>query len=96
METHELVLLSEPVIPVILGPTIPHPNNSAESREAWSMAMLILFKPWRSPGDLKQESQSWTSAFDCHVFSDELKAIIDNIVVLHECKDARNNDINLR
>ena len=52
-ESHQLTKLSSPVVPVVLGPTIPHPSKGEEAKELWSKSMLILFKPWRQPLDLK-------------------------------------------
>ncbi|KAJ6535162.1 hypothetical protein B0H19DRAFT_885858, partial [Mycena capillaripes] len=54
--------------------------------------MLILFKPWRHFSDLPLPGQSWEEAYadfrnHCSTF---VLAAIDNIQILHECKDSRD------
>ncbi|KZV62853.1 hypothetical protein PENSPDRAFT_551691, partial [Peniophora sp. CONT] len=55
-ETHVARLRTIPVVPVILGPTLPRRDRAEEE---WCRAMLILFKPWRSLEDLKRPSETW-------------------------------------
>ncbi|KAG0694565.1 hypothetical protein DFH29DRAFT_760415, partial [Suillus ampliporus] len=52
--------------------------------------MLILFKPWRFVSDLKQGTQSWTEAFNIfqHTCSNTVTLILNNMQILHECKDS--------
>jgi hypothetical protein len=90
--THRLSATSIEHVPVILGPTIPHPDKGPSSREAWCKSMLILFKPWRSFADLKGRHERWSTAFDRIQFTEEDRIIMQNMVVLHECKDARDTD----
>jgi len=52
--------------------------------------MLILFKPWRSPLDLKNRDQSWSEALDSTAFDDFHTSIIRNIGIFNECRDARD------
>jgi hypothetical protein len=52
--------------------------------------MLILFKPWRSVSDLKQKEQSWTDSFEkfrC-TCDEKIISILNNMQILHECKDS--------
>lgn len=49
--------------------------------------MLILFKPWHNPLEMKASHNTWTDAFD---FNPEAKNIMANINVEHECKDAQD------
>jgi hypothetical protein len=95
-KTHQLMEISSPIIPIVLGPSIPHPEKGEPARELWSKSMLILFKPWRQPLNLKSHDESWTLAFERSVdgFDDRTRAIMDNFLVLHKCKDVRNNDMN--
>ncbi|KAF9521930.1 hypothetical protein CPB83DRAFT_746925, partial [Crepidotus variabilis] len=89
--THYLALRSERCTPVLLGPAIPNPSRSDHSRKLWASNMLILFKPWRSPLDLKLPEQTWFDVFTelkKSLSRVELK-IIDNMTVLTECGDAR-------
>ncbi|KII82773.1 hypothetical protein PLICRDRAFT_120315, partial [Plicaturopsis crispa FD-325 SS-3] len=51
------------VIPVILGSTIARRDRGEEERHSWARSILILFKPWRSPGDLRLPHQSWYDTF---------------------------------
>lgn len=85
VESHKMRTRSD-VIPVILSPTIPRP----EHRDEWCRAMLIVFKPWRQPEDLKNTSQSWVDAFESWDFPDSLRQIMHNLNVQNECKDARD------
>lgn len=62
------------------------------AKEQWSRAMLILFKPWRNPSDLKEDNESWVQAYERTVFPSTLEEIMQNMLVLHECKDARDAD----
>ncbi|KAG1752432.1 uncharacterized protein EDB91DRAFT_1044389, partial [Suillus paluster] len=55
--------------------------------------MLILFKPWCVPMDLKRDDELWTDAFtqfqcDC---SQHVTDLLDNMQILHECKDSRDD-----
>ena len=54
--------------------------------------MLILFKPWRVVGDLWTLGQTWVTAFDDFVegCGNRIKSILDNMQVLHECRDVKD------
>ena len=80
------------VIPVLLGEKLPRPDRSDEERERWARAVLTLFKPWRHPTDLKGEFETWYEAYEQYEprISSEHLAIIHNMNVLSECKDARD------
>ena len=54
--------------------------------------MLILFKPWRAVNDLHEDSQTWTSAFKVFLETCDhnTKCILDNMQVMHKCKDAKD------
>lgn len=79
----------KPVVPVLLGPSIPRGDRSLEEREQYCRAMLILFKPWRSLADLKAPDQTWIDAFENYQVPRHLRKIISNMHVENECKDAR-------
>ena len=51
--------------------------------------MLIFFKPWQDVTDLQVHRQSWTDAFSIFMENcpSDFKDIVDNMQVLHECKD---------
>ncbi|KAJ7061433.1 hypothetical protein C8F01DRAFT_930631, partial [Mycena amicta] len=80
------------VVPVPSGPGLPR-RDREETVVRFKRLMLILFKPWRSAKDLKQPDESWLSAYekflnDCPV---EFVRKMDNMQVLHECKDSRDD-----
>ncbi|KAJ7435205.1 hypothetical protein B0H11DRAFT_1630396, partial [Mycena galericulata] len=63
-----------------------------ESQHRHARLMLILFKPWRHASDLIGEGQSWMDAYrefleEC---PEDVLTIIDNMQLLHECKDSRD------
>ncbi|CAF4586979.1 unnamed protein product, partial [Didymodactylos carnosus] len=75
-------------IPVLVGPQIPRQSRE-ETRERYCRAILTLFKPWRKVEDLCSVNQTWDEAFRLYddSFSDSAQTIIDNIELLHECKE---------
>ncbi|KAI0684406.1 hypothetical protein C8Q76DRAFT_620384, partial [Earliella scabrosa] len=80
------------VIPVILGDRIPRYDRSSEERERWARTMLVLFRPWRHPQDLKEPEESWHDAYERYQaqIPREHMDIIHNMNVLSECRDARD------
>ncbi|KAJ7612825.1 hypothetical protein DFH06DRAFT_929721, partial [Mycena polygramma] len=90
-DTH-LLRSRSAVVPVLLGPTLPRPDRSSAEYERWCRAMLIIFKPWRVPSDLKDSAQSWADAFADALphFSREAKRIMRNMNIENECQDARD------
>ncbi|KAF5341970.1 hypothetical protein D9611_001217 [Ephemerocybe angulata] len=82
-------------VPVPIGPAIPR-RDSAEPKdhERYSRLMLILFKPWQDLDDLRESSsQPWAEAlsdFRQHCSPANLSRM-DNMQVLHECKDSRDD-----
>jgi hypothetical protein len=60
--------------------------------------MLILFKPWCAIQHLKNVHDSWIDAFE--MFVDQcgvrLRKIMDNMQLLHECKDSRDDHFSKR
>ncbi|KII93844.1 hypothetical protein PLICRDRAFT_99331, partial [Plicaturopsis crispa FD-325 SS-3] len=76
-------------IPVILGARIPRADGTDLERESWARSMLILFKPWRHPQNLRTPDETWYDAYTAHEPS--LSAyhlrIIENMNVMTECKD---------
>ncbi|KAF9524889.1 hypothetical protein CPB83DRAFT_748171, partial [Crepidotus variabilis] len=89
--THYLVIRKEPKFPVILGPAFTNPLQSLEDKVKWSREMVILFKPWRQPLDLKNGNATWISTFAELQLSlnNEHLLYIKNMKVLRECSDAR-------
>ncbi|KAG2155407.1 hypothetical protein DEU56DRAFT_696574, partial [Suillus clintonianus] len=78
------------VIPVLLGDALPRPNGSEEDYEKYCRCMMMLFKPWRDLRSLKGQHSTWTEAFQTETFSPIIAALIRNMNVENECKDARD------
>ncbi len=80
------------VVPVILNRSLPRSDGSSEETESWSQVVLTLFLPWRTPGDLKNADETWGEAYERCLpdIAPEHHAIIHNMNVLSECKDARD------
>ena len=80
------------IVSVVLGNKMPRPNRSEDERLLWCRTVLTLFVPWRSPADLKSMSEDWIEAYDRmqQCIPQEHMAIINNMNVLSECKDARD------
>ncbi|KAI0715422.1 hypothetical protein C8Q76DRAFT_602314, partial [Earliella scabrosa] len=79
-------------VPVILGDKIPRRDRSDDEREQWARAVLILFRPWRVPSDIRSEQETWLESYTRqeHLIPRDHRTFIDNINVLSECKDARD------
>ncbi len=77
---------------VPLGPGIPR-RDRKDIYPRYCRLMLILFKPWSSSHDLREEGQSWVDAFKR--FSESagpsILKVLDNMQILHECQDSRDN-----
>ncbi|KAF8415489.1 hypothetical protein L210DRAFT_3431364, partial [Boletus edulis BED1] len=82
------------LVPVPVGPALPRRDHSS-SDARYCRTMLLLFKPWHRAIDLRGDHPSWRAAFDSWCESlDERDPIlyrINNIHLLHECKDARDS-----
>lgn len=78
------------VIPVLLGDAIPQPDGAEEEYEKYCRCMMMLFTPWRDLRCLKGEHRTWIEAFEQETFSPAKTAIIRNMNVEKECKEARD------
>ncbi|KAJ7031867.1 hypothetical protein C8F04DRAFT_959757, partial [Mycena alexandri] len=78
-------------IPVPIGPALPRRDTTA-SEQKHARLMLILFKPWRHAQDLRHNEQSWLDAYRqfLETCSPDIQECIDNMQLLHECKDSRD------
>ncbi|KAF9005687.1 hypothetical protein BDQ17DRAFT_1185791, partial [Cyathus striatus] len=74
------------------GPSIPR-RDRMETQSRHARLMLILFKPWKSVSDLREDGQSWIHAFNLFhsTCTKHISDTIDNMQVLHECKDSRDD-----
>ncbi|KAJ6527579.1 hypothetical protein DFH09DRAFT_935634, partial [Mycena vulgaris] len=79
-------------VPVPIGPALPRRDHES-SAPKHARLMLILFKPWRHVTDLRSAGQSWVEAYHEFLRSDcpaEVLDCINNMQILHECKDSRD------
>ncbi|CAF0973458.1 unnamed protein product [Brachionus calyciflorus] len=82
------------VVPVLLGKNIlDHPN------EIMSKIMLVLFKPWRTQNDLKNENETYSNEFKSYLNNitennPKIKKYIDNFNLLKKLKDDGVKDYN--
>lgn len=85
------------MVPVPIGPSIPR-RDCQELYHRYCRLMLILFKPWRSVVDLRIPGQSWIDAFT--MFQSSISSahahVIENMQILHECKDSRDDHFRSR
>ncbi|KAJ7177007.1 hypothetical protein C8R46DRAFT_834422, partial [Mycena filopes] len=92
-ETHLMRVLphSRRRVPVPIGPALPRRDTPA-SVEKHARLMLILFKPWRHADDLRHSQQSWSEAYQqfWETCTPDIRECIDNMQLLHDCKDSRN------
>ncbi|RXW18892.1 hypothetical protein EST38_g6956 [Candolleomyces aberdarensis] len=89
-----VVLPAAAFIPVPVGPAIPR-RDRPDVYERYCRLMLILFKPWQQPRELKSDTQTWACAFEQFKTSSALTptvaAILENMQVFHECRDSRDD-----
>ncbi|KAF9791305.1 hypothetical protein BJ322DRAFT_1171947 [Thelephora terrestris] len=80
-------------VPVPIGPALPRRDRS-ELFPKYCRLMLILFKPWCTVEDLRAPDQTWPNAFNEFVARSDnnTKSILDNMQVLHECRDAKDTE----
>ena len=89
--TYLMMEHSDPQVPVLYGPQIPRKDRE-DTRERYCRALLTLFVPWRTVHDLSDSNQTWEEALmarQSRIVSHSWK-IIENIQLLHECKNDRD------
>src|ERR1700722_15425522 len=79
-------------VPVTIGPGLPRRDRD-DSYPRFCRLMLIFFKPWRQASDLRSDSQSWQDAYIefLNTCSPEYIAKMNNMQLLHECRDSRDD-----
>jgi len=80
-------------VPVPIGPAIPR-RDRVKVWSRYCRLMLILFKPWRCASDLRTVGQSWEDSFVNfleHSCPERFKSIMNNMQILHECRDSRDD-----
>lgn len=93
--SHIIIEREVTVVPVLIGPEIPRKGRE-NTYERYCRAILTLFKPWRSVSDLCFLEENWADAFqrhECFLNENHCKDIIENIELLHECKEQRNDHL---
>ncbi|THU90133.1 hypothetical protein K435DRAFT_592884, partial [Dendrothele bispora CBS 962.96] len=75
------------------GPSVSR-RDQENSMMRHARLMLVLFKPWVTVADLKTEHQTWKEALDEFIQNEcpqRFQRIIDNMQLLHECRDSRDD-----
>ncbi|KAJ6516522.1 hypothetical protein DFH09DRAFT_894240, partial [Mycena vulgaris] len=79
-------------VPVPIGPAIPRRDHQSSAAKH-ARLMLILFKPWRHAADLRHSHQTWVQAYEQFLREECPEDVVDcinNMQILHECKDSRD------
>ena len=97
--THHQVIHSHSrrLVAVPLGLSIPR-RDCPEIKERHAHLMLILLKPWISVTQLKPTGMTWADAYESFLTqcSVRTKRIIENMQILHECHDSRDDHFEKR
>lgn len=91
----KLLPLQASVVPVPIGPALPRFDREDE-RERYCRLMILLFRPWRVPSDLRTNSEdSWESTYTVarETFQPRHSALQQNIDVLNQCRDSREDTL---
>jgi len=85
--THTFTVSDESAgkVPCFVGGTIPRPDSG--DRGEYCLAMLTLFRPWRSGLDLKLEGESWEDAFHGYKFTQRQQDIMKFFNIRYECNE---------
>jgi hypothetical protein len=79
-----------------LGPSLPR-RDKTDHYEKYCRLMLILFKPWNTPSDLTLGYNAFQTAFQAFITDNEKwKPLLDNMQLLHECRDNRDDHFESR
>ena len=78
------------VVPI--GLAIPR-RDQEKIYPQYCRLMLMLFKPWLKASDLRTAGQTWSEAFEQFQQNcpQKQKDIMNNMQILHECKDSRDD-----
>lgn len=84
-------------VPVPAGPKV-YRRDREEDYWKYCRLMLIFFKPWRTGSDLLGSYTNWVESFNVlkASLSPNKIRILDNMQVLHECKDSRDDHFRKR
>ena len=67
------------------------PRSDQGDREYYCLTMLVLFKPWREPLNLKIQKNTWNETFLKHKFTNRQLELMKNFNIKYECLDARDD-----
>jgi hypothetical protein len=51
-------------IPVLMGDNLPRKNGDDVHDDKFYRYMLLLFRPWRSYGELRHTGEMWAATFE--------------------------------
>lgn len=80
------------LVPVPIGPALPR-RDQPDIYARYCRLMLLMFIPWRKSSDLRQNTESWIDVYERarQHMSEYHSRLIDNMQLLHECKDCRDD-----
>ncbi|KAK4699453.1 ATP-dependent DNA helicase PIF1, partial [Phenoliferia sp. Uapishka_3] len=95
--THRLKERDIPAVPRIEGRTVPRRDaTTPQAREWYAKSILILFRPWRTLGDLLGGAVCWEDALALFEPSEAVQRYIDNLQLLHRMKADAVNEMQTR
>jgi hypothetical protein len=92
-----LRIREQAVVPVPIGPALPR-RDQPEGQARYCRLMLILFRPWRNLTDLREVGESWEPVFSGFslAMSGGHRGVVENMQILHECWDSRDDHMQTR
>ncbi|GAA5924725.1 hypothetical protein JCM10213_000426 [Rhodosporidiobolus nylandii] len=92
-KTHRAAERDVPVVPVIVGASIPRQNHYADAvRLRYARSVLALFKPWRSVDDLLPVGGDWDEAVQAFKPAADVQVYIDHLQLLHQMKEEADHE----
>jgi len=83
-------------VTTVIGPSIIR-RDRPENLVRYHRLMLMFFKPWMTPHDLRGNHQDYAAAFqDFFPVDSRWSKIMNNMQVLHECRDSRDDHFETR
>ncbi|KAK0207530.1 hypothetical protein IW262DRAFT_1243363, partial [Armillaria fumosa] len=89
-ESHHVCPPEKRKVPNFVGGMLPQVDKG--DCDYYCLAMLVLFRPWRSGMDLKGGTDvSWETEFDAYPFMEDSHRIMANFNLHYKCLDAWDN-----
>jgi len=83
-------------VPTPVGPSLPR-RDKIDCHEQYCRLMLVLLKPWNKPEDLINGNETFENAFETFLQENvKWKPLLDNMQLLHECRDNRDDHFQMR